>query len=305
MKPIAASLPSACFLIGTIFGRSRPGRAKVFALAMIPFVCAVGQDQVQASISDLQKELVAWQQKIKDMEGRIAKTDAAIAEEVSSFRSYLRTEAARKAQFQAQNDSLSLDIAEAKKRADSLEKCSETLTLSAAASDNQVEEMRLTLLAACGDLKEFYASLPPSNVRVTSATLEFLKGELEAKTVTASEAIERYSQILGSLEDAEGSMETYAGVSPVPGIAGQASFVRIGLAYLAVTSEEGKAAFVWVPGEAGGEGSWQSVTEPFAKAALWDAVRIRDRKIVPRIVDLQFNNPVAVRSPDKPRGGER
>jgi hypothetical protein len=272
---------------------------------MLSFVCALGQERFEASIADLHKELAAWQQKTKDMEGRIAKTEAAVAEEVGSFRSYLRTEAARKAQLQAQNDSLSLDIAEAKKRADSLEQCSATLTYGAAAADNQVEEIRLALLAACGALRKFYASLAPSAVRATSATLEFLKGELEAKTVTVSEAIERYTQILGSLEDAEGSMDTYAGASPVPGIAGQASFVRIGLAYLAVTSEEGRAAYVWAPGKAGGEGSWQSVTDPFAKAALWDAVRIRDRKIVPRIVELPFDHPVAVRSSDKTRGGER
>ena len=58
--------------------------------------------------------------------------------------------------------------------------------------------MRLALLGACGDLKDFYNSLPPSNVRATSATLDFLKGELESRTVTVSEAVERYWQILGA-----------------------------------------------------------------------------------------------------------
>ncbi len=268
--------------------------AKAVAFLMIAFAGADCQDQIQASVAELQKEAASWQQKIKDVENRIIKTDASIADAVNAFRSYLRTEAAHKAEFQAQNDSLSLDIAAARKRVDSLEASAEIRKLGGVAADNRVEEMRLTLIAACGRLGEFYAALPPGTVRATSATLDFLKGELESKTVTVSEALERYWQILGALDDAEMSMDTYAGESPVPGLAGQVYYVRIGLVYTAVVSEEGKAAYLWSPAS-DGAGTWRPVTDLFAKAALWDAVRIRGRKVVPRIVELPFDHPVDVR----------
>ena len=276
----------------------------VFAIIMTGFVAALCQEQSQTSIPDLQKEAASWQQKIKDMEERIAKTDASTIDEVNAFREYLRAEAVHKADFQAQNDSLSADIAMARRRVDSLEQSAENRKLGAATADNRVEEMRLALLAACRDLKEFVNSLPPSNIRTASATLDFLKGELESKTVTVSEALERYWQILGVLEDAETSMDTYAAASPVAGLPGQAYFVRIGLAYLAVVSEEGKTAALWVS-EGAKEGEWRPVMDLFAKSALWDAVRIRDRKIVPRIVDLPFDHPCTVKNEDEAEKSKR
>jgi hypothetical protein len=257
---------------------------KTTILIMVFSVYACCQGQVQPSIADLQKELALWNQKIKDVENRIAKTDAAKTDQVNSFRSYLQSEAAHKAQFQAQNDSLEKDIAEAEKRAASLKESVAKRKMSGEAADNQVEEMRLGLLESCNDLKKFYDSLPPGNIRAASTTLEFLESELESRTVTVSEALERYCQILGNIDDAEYSIETYVGVSPVREISSQAYFVRIGLVYLAVVSEEGRDAFVWVPAR----GSWQPVNDVYSKAALWDAVRIRDHKIVPNIVSLPF-----------------
>jgi hypothetical protein len=273
---------------------------KMMLLIVIFFVYAFCQDQVQlqASVTDLQKELASWQQKIKDIESRIAKTDAAKADQVNAFRSYLRAEAVHKAQFQAQNDSLESDIKKAEKRVDSLEQTVGSRKMGGEAADNQVEEMRLVLITSCEDLRKLYDSLPPSNIRAASATLDFLKSELESKTVTVSEALERYYQILSSLDDAESSMETYTGVSPVQEITGQAYFIRIGLVYLAVTSEEGKEAYIWVPVR-GYEGSWQPVNDVNAKAALWDAVRIRDHKIVPDIVNLPFDHYVTVQGVDE------
>jgi hypothetical protein len=279
---------------GTAGGLKPFHTAMVSAFVMVCIASVFCQEQFQTPLADLQKEAASWQQKIKALQERIAKTDADAADAVRSFRAYLRTEAAHKAEFQAQDDSLSLDIAAAKKRVDSLERSAGIRKLDVANSDNRVEEMRLALLAACGDLKNFYTSLPPSSVQATVTTLDFLKSELESKTVTVSEAIERYWQILGVLDDAETSMDTYAAASPVPGQAGGVYFVRIGLAYCAVVTEEGKSAYLWVPGNAG-DGAWQPVTDLMAKSALWDAVRVRDRKIVPRIVDLPFNHPLDVR----------
>jgi hypothetical protein len=278
--------------------------AKAVLLALLSLSPAAGQESSQTSIADLQKEVGVWQQKIKEEEGRIAKTDGAVAGEVLSFRSYLQTEAAHKAQFAAQNDSLAQDISAAKARVDSLEKTLESLKASGFDADNQVEEARLALLAACNRLKEFYAALPPGNVRATSTALEFLQGELSSKTVTVSEALERLWQIEGSLEDAESSMETYLGAPPVAGMGGQVYHVRIGLAYLATVNEEGKTAYVW--GRGSGEGSgWQPVTDLSMKAALRDAVWIRDRKVVPRIVDLPFHHPLTVQSVDQTGGENR
>jgi hypothetical protein len=286
------------------FHRTRGGHCAVWALVMACTISAFSQDQVQTSIADLQKEASTWQQKIKDMQERIAKTDVSTADAVKAFRTYLRTEAAHKAEFQAQNDSLALDIAAAKRRVDSLEQSAENRKLSGFAADNRVEEMRLTLIAACGDLNKFYASLPPSNIRATATTLDFLKSELESKSVTVSEALERFWQILGVLADAETSMDTYMAPTPVAGVAGQVYFVRVGLAYCAIVSEEGTTAYLWVPGSQS-EGAWQPVTDMFAKAALWDAVRIRDRKIVPRIVELPFSHPLTLRNADKSDNNEK
>lgn len=278
---------------GVPFGNH--GRFRPIATLLV-LTLAVGtytQDMPQTSIADLQKEAAAWQQKIKDVEGRITRTDAEIAGEVNAFRSYLRIEAAHKAQFQALNDSLEHDIAAARMRVDSLDRFADDTRLGGAEADNRVEEIRLTLLNACSDLKNFYETLPPGTIRASSTALDFLKSELASKTVTVSEAIERYWQITGSLDDAESSLETYSGPSPVPDMAGQTDFVRIGCAYLAAVSGEGDAAYLWVPDNSGG--AWQPVTDLPAMAALRDAVRIRDRKIIPRIVELPFNHPVKVR----------
>jgi len=288
-------------------------RSTEFKYAAVPFFYALGalfmillfaaparcQEQSGVSIADLQKELGSWQDKIKDLQDKIAKEKAAAADEVSAFRSYLQTTAGHKADLEAQNDSISADIAASKKLVDSLEQSAENRKITSAATDNRVEEMRLALLGACGDLKDFYNSLPPSNVRATSATLDFLKGELESRTVTVSEAVERYWQILGTLDDAASSMDTYVGASPVPSMAGQAYFVRIGLVYLALVSEEGKTAFLWSAAKGAEDGSWQPVKDLLTKASLWDAVRIRDRKIVPKIVGLPFDHPLIVRAVDE------
>jgi hypothetical protein len=264
-------------------------------LTPLLFSLVAGQEVSQTPVDDLEKEASAWRQKIKDVEARIARTDAEAAGEVLSFRSYLQTEAAHKARLAGQNDSLALDVAAAKVRGDSLEKVLEGLKESGFAADEGAEELRLTVLASCGDLKAFYDSLPPGSVKATVSALEFLQGELTSKTVTAGEALDRLWQIFGSLDDAESSNETYAGAAPVTAMGGQASFVRIGLAYLAAVSDEGKAAYIW-GSESGKEGGWRPVSDAAAKAALWDAVRIRDRKIVPRIVDLPFAHPLTVHS---------
>ena len=57
-------------------------------------------------------------------------------------------------------------------------------------------------------------------------------------------------------------MDTYVGASPVPSMAGQAYFVRIGLVYLALVSEEGKTAFLWSAAKGAEDGSWQPVKAP-------------------------------------------
>jgi hypothetical protein len=291
--------------------RGAGGWKRAVHAVMVLSLClsyAGGQESSLATVADLEKEANSWRRKIKDVEGSIVKTDAAAAEEVLAFRSYLQTTAAHKARLSAQNDSLAQDVAASKARGDSLEKVLEDLRTGCFAADNRVEELRLTVLSSCGALKAMYDSLPPGSVKATVSALEFLQSELSSKTVTAGEALERLWQMMASLDDAESSNETYAGTSPVPAMGGQAHYVRIGLGYLAAVSEEGKTAYLWGR-EAGTEGGWRPVSDPEAKAALWDAVRIRDRKIVPRIVDLPFDHPLTVHSLDdvekESRGGGR
>ena len=159
------------------------------------------------------------------------------------------------------------------------------------------------LLDACDRLLAALDRLPPVNIGNHSGALRFLKSEIKGKSVDNTEALERFWQILFAVNDMAGSVDVHTAPSPVPSVAGEMFFIRIGLAWLGVVEDKGAAAFIWHADTVDTAGAWMPVEQPSDVAAMLKCARMHQGNAVPEITGLPFDEALAVEGADE--GGER
>lgn len=264
-----------------------------FRWAMVGVTCLVGAWQgTAATPEELRAEIRELKGKIADTKKQIDETRTQIGHDESAYGEYSRKHRAHLSEQEAEVDSLKHTHGDLQRRADSLAGAIATIR---ARQQQQVHLQTGTarqLVAYCDSLTDVVKQLPPGNVHAQLGALAFLRGELVGKAVDNVEAIERLWQILNALASSARSVEVYAGTSPVPDIAGQVDFVRLGHAYLAVVDNKGTAGALWATDGTKG-GHWQSIDDPDQLTALRQCVRIRQGGAVPQLVNLPFEHAVA------------
>ena len=160
-----------------------------------------------------------------------------------------------------------------------------------------------SLREACDRLLAALDRLPPATVENHIGALRFLKGEIDGGSVDNSEALERFWQILFAVDDLAGSVEVHTAPSPVPPVAGEMFFIRIGLAWLGIVEDKGTAAFVWHTDTGAAAGTWMPVEQPSDIAAMLKCARMYQGNAVPEIIGLPFDAVLAAE--DAAGGGER
>jgi hypothetical protein len=247
-----------------------------------------------SSMADLKDELGNWQEKIKDIKKQIRKQEEETRQSKLAFGKYQKRDARYRSGLAAQVDSLRKDKERFAKSCDSLATRTGILKKNGKHFDLQQERLREMLTGFCDKLKALIAALPPSNIHSQAASVDFLKGELETRTVTESEALERIWQILKTLSDASQTMDVYAGAPPSQAFTGQTFFIRLGFAYLAAVQENGENGAIWVMDKNNPLGHWRAVEGEKQRLALWKAVQVNQRKIIPELVPLPFNHVISL-----------
>jgi ABC-type transporter Mla subunit MlaD len=238
----------------------------------------------------LEKEAQELKSKIADTKAKINDTRGQMKRDVDQFGGYKGQAEKYNARVKSERDSLKHDYKSLQREMDQL-----SGNINATQSrQKELEQTRVSagqvLLDACDRLKKIIATLPPGSARAQAAPLEFLRSEISAKSVENNEALERILQIYHTLDDIAQSIEVFQGPSTFDQIPGQVDFIQIGLAYLALVSDNGSAGALWVPTEDSTGGAWQKIDNATYLANLRKAVKIRGGNAVPEIVDLPFQH---------------
>ncbi len=148
------------------------------------------------------------------------------------------------------------------------------------------KEFRKSLAASLRRLAEDLRQDFPYQREKRVSDCEELAKSVEAGTSTADESLNRLTNILTASLDFASGVEIYSGVySAVSGGNHPGTYLRLGAAYLAFISEDGKLGALLNPGVKGYR--WMDTDLPVAsRDALAAAVRVAQGKESPRLVGL-------------------
>lgn len=148
------------------------------------------------------------------------------------------------------------------------------------------KDFRKALAASLRRLAEDLRQDFPHQREKRVADCEELAKAVEAGTSTAEESLNRLTNLLTASLDFASGVEIYSGVySAVSGGNHEGTYLRLGAAYLAFISEDGKLGALLIPGAKGYR--WMDSDLPVAsRDALAAAVRVAQGKESPRLVAL-------------------
>jgi hypothetical protein len=261
---------------------------------------SLAQQSVETGLADLENELAEWQDKIKDIKLKIKKQEDETAREKSAFSEHQERDLAHQQKLSAQVDSLRKDAAALIYESDSLTRAIESAKMSARNYDLRRDNFRKLLIGFCSELVELLESLPPGNLLNQVSAVNFLKGELETRSVDESEALERIWQVLNTLASASQSVDVYSSASPLPEIKGQVFFIRLGLVSTAVIKEKGEEGAIWVNSDDSTGGKWIVIEDDTQRAELWNVVQVREQRAIPQLVSVPFDHEIKI---DKTQNG--
>ncbi len=271
-----------------------------FVFFLIFSIAAADDD----SFPELENEIKELQKKISSCKDNIKSVKKKIEKDKQSFNKY---ENQQNGYYNNQNDemdSLKNDYNRLQSKTDSLAKSIQQVKHKQRELDLLQERFSKQLLDACKELKEALLQLPPGNIKSQIGSIDFLHSELTVKAVDNAEALERLWQILSVIAEGGQSVDVFPGQSPVPFISGQASYIRLGYAYLAVVNEKGTAGALWVVSSDSVGGAWIENKNPQQLLALKKCVSIRQGNAVPEIINIPFNHFIRGESQDRKGGSQ-
>ena len=272
----------------------------IFLFLLIICKNSVAQQSTETGLADLQKEIVEWQDKIKDIKLKIKKQEDEITRAKRAFSEHQKRDLSHREKLSVQVDSLRKDASVLIAESDSISRAIESTKTSARNYDLRGDSFRRLLIGFCSKLVGLIESLPPGNLSNQISAVNFLKGELETRSVDESEALERIWQVLNTLTSASQSVDVYTATSPVPEIKGQVFFIRIGLVSTAIIKEKGEEGAIWVNSNDSKGGEWVLIDDETQRAELWNVVQVREQRAIPQLVLVPFDHEIKI---DKTQDG--
>jgi hypothetical protein len=110
-----------------------------------------------------------------------------------------------------------------------------------------------------------------------------------AKNIDNVEGLHRLVQIVGNMEEYNGTIQTGQETSVVPQLRGSALMLRIGSLFEAVVDEDGKTGALWQGNDSLGQPLWQTVAEAQSCAIILKAINMRESKALPAFMALPYS----------------
>lgn len=151
------------------------------------------------------------------------------------------------------------------------------------------ENLRQTLIKNCIRLNDLSKSLPPSISKSLMNSIEFLKNELNQKSVSNLEGIHRFGKIVAQIQDYEMSIQVGQSSSPIKDINGQVNVLRIGTCFEAIVDNDAKICALW---DLNQDENWKIIDNPEIAKNILEAIRIHEGKSIPSLakIPFEFNN---------------
>ncbi|NLP01199.1 MAG: DUF3450 domain-containing protein [Fibrobacter sp.] len=233
------------------------------------------QGSVDEEIARVKKELA----KIESERSKVKKERA---KDKAEFDSYQSRTARKISALKGQIDSTENQIKALSSVRDSLE--SRLLSVNTGMKQQELLQKRLRekLLLSCNDLLAESERLPPLASEQVRGSIIYLRSEITSGSIDNTEALHRFVRIAHDMKILSREVQVAEGISPVKQISGTVYRLRVGCVFEAVVDSRGEKAFYRE------ENEWKPVEDPAVAASLLKAVKIREGKTVPVLVNLPF-----------------
>lgn len=236
----------------------------------------------EAQQGNIDEEIARVKKELTKIESERSKVKKERAKDKTEFASYQSRTAQKITGLKNQIDSTGSQIKALSAIKDSLE--SSLLKVNTGIKQQELLQKRLreTLLSSCSALLAESQKLPPLASEQVRGSLTYLRSELSAASLDNTEALHRFAQIARDMKTISKEIQVAEGASPVSQIAGTAYRLRIGTVFEAVVDSKGEQAFYCDKGE------WVPLEDVSLSGSLLKAVKIREGKTIPVLVNLPF-----------------
>jgi hypothetical protein len=242
-------------------------------------VAVAQSDELDREITRLKKEITRVEAQ-RENEARQMKTER------TEFRAYQERTAARISSINHQTDSVRAVQQRTEHRNDSLRAALGAVQAGIREQELLGKNVRSVIASALKKLQYELPDLPPLITEQYSGPVSYLLTELEAGSVENTEALYRFMRLVQDLRTVSQEIQVVEGASPVAQLRGSVYRLRIGAVFEAVVDAEGRKAFLWTSAGERTDTVWVPAGNETTAGALLKAVRIREGKTVPELVDL-------------------
>lgn len=255
-------------------------------------ICSLMMGRAQADnlSSDLSSEIARMQREIRQVQAQRQDLQREAQNDKLAYEAYKKRALQRRDDVSHATDSVRQLMDNFKIRNDSL--AAKLVAVNAAIHQQELqrETFENVLIAAVIKLQSEVYHFPPLISEQYRGSISYLLGELQAQSVESTEAMYRFVRIVQDLRTVLQDIQVVEGASPVPELKGSVYRLRIGGVFEAIIDMPGKNAFLWSGNSDEGKPHWQKVTEEKVCAAIMKAVKIRDGKTIPELVELPFGD---------------
>jgi hypothetical protein len=251
---------------------------------VFPVCCLIGIAAAQSD--ELDREIVRLKKEIARVASQRQNEAQQAKEEQKEFLVYKERTASRTTAIRRQTDSLQAGGRLSTSRNDSLRAVLASLQAGIRDQELQVKKIRSVITAAVKKLQGELPSLPPLITEQYAGPVGFLLTELEAGSVENTEALHRLMRLVQDLRTVAQEIQVVEGVSPTPQLHGSVYRLRIGAVFEAVVDQNGSRAYLWTPAGEGSDSLWVPAGNSETAGEVLKAVKIREGKTVPELVEL-------------------
>lgn len=239
-----------------------------------------------AETDELDRELTRLKKEIARVESQRRNEAREVKKEQAEFQAYRERTTARKTSIRQQTDSVKAVRQETLHHNDSLRAALGMVQAGIHEQELSGKRIRSVITVAVKKLQQELPALPPLISEQYSGPVSYLLTELEAGSVDNTEALYRVLRLVQDLRTVSQEIQVVEGVSPVPRMRGSVYRLRIGAVFEAVVDADGRKAFLWNPQGENADSQWVPAGKEETAAVLLKAVKIREGKTVPELVDL-------------------
>ncbi len=231
---------------------------------------------------ELENQLRRAKKDLEQLEKERKKIQEATQEDYKQFKEYQQRARKKFKALKQKNDSLNQIASGLRSKNGQLGSRINSIKSSQREYDIYQQRVKQKLEKLCDTLLQVTEALSPLLSEKNSASIKFLKSEIQASTSDNIESMNRLFSILTELDNKLMSIEVEQGTSPLPNITGVVYRLRIGGIFESLVNEKGTQAALWDFKEQ----KWEMVDDKDTVTRIRKAVSIRIGKSVPELVPL-------------------